>query len=143
MSINWAIEWPEIEKVAADYFVDPLFIAAIRRAENGAAGREFGVLSEPADGYDGQLRACCGTVRRKVRVYIGNPFTTIQGPSVQRCVYSRAFVEWFAYGDKKTGGVESGWCPEGAENDPKNLNANWPKNVAAGYYGWAALGRVQ
>jgi hypothetical protein len=25
------------------------------------------------------------------------------------------------------------WAPIGAENDPKNLNANWPRNVAAGW----------
>ena len=25
------------------------------------------------------------------------------------------------------------WAPQGAENDPANLNKNWPKNVAAGW----------
>ena len=33
--------WPEIQQAAADYCVDPMFVAAIRHAENGAAGREL------------------------------------------------------------------------------------------------------
>ena len=136
--INWSLEWPEIVNVAADYAVDPMFVAAIRRAENGGPGKEYGVLSEPVDGYQGQLRACCGTVRMKLAHYGPNPFTVIQGPKVQRLVYSRTFLEWFAYGDAN----ESGWCPKGAENDPNNLNLNWTRNVAAGYYGAAALGRI-
>ena len=139
MAINWNIEWPEIVNIAAEYCVDPMFVAAIRRAENGGPGREFGVLSEPTDGYDGQLRACCASVRQRLAVYRGNPLGTIQAPNNQRNIYTLGFLTWFAYGDQN----QSGWCPKGAANDPNGLNKNWAGNVANGYYASAALGRIR
>ena len=138
MAINWKIELPAIEKTAAIYGLDPLFIAAIRKQENGAAGREFGVLSESATSYDAQLADCCATVRNRLCGFAGNPFSLMSGSLVRRLIYSMPFINWFAYGDE----THSGWCPKGAENDPNNLNQYWARNVTAFYIEWAKTGNV-
>lgn len=131
--INWSLEIPQIEKVAAEYAVDPFFIAAIRHAENGAAGREFGVLSEDATTYEAQLRGACASLRGELSRYVGNAFDVLQGPKVKRLIYRKAFITWFA----------SIWAPGGARNDPTNLNANWARNATVAYLTWVTMGHVQ
>ena len=121
--INWSLEWPEIQQTAAEYCVDPMFVAAIRHAENGAPGREFGVLSQVANTYQTQLRACCASVRDRLMEFSRPPFARLAGPHVKRLVYGSGFVAYF----------QSKWAPTPAdgpvENDPYNLNSNWYKNV--------------
>lgn len=80
---------------------------AIRRAENGSQGREFGVLvpeamrfandPDPLKSLATQAMWAAGTIKKR---YNGD-------------------LEDFA----------SRWAPVGAKNDPTNLNANWVKNV--------------
>ena len=85
-------------------------VAAIRHAENGRAGREYGVLHPKALGksYRTQAGWCAATVQKH---------------------YDR----WVKAG-KKGDFLESlarRYCPVGADNDPTGLNKHWLKNVAA------------
>jgi hypothetical protein len=125
--INWSIEWPEIQQAAAEYCVDPMFVAAIRHAENGEPGIEFGVEDRTKDTFELQLRECCASVRNRVMEFPRNPFSVLVGPNVKRLVYGSGFVAYF----------QSKWAPTPAggpvENDPNNLNANWYKNVTEAY----------
>lgn len=83
-------------------------VAAIRHAENGRAGREYGVLHPRALGksYRTQAGWCAATVQKH---------------------YDR----WTKAG-RKGDFLESlarRYCPVGAGNDPTGLNRHWLKNV--------------
>ena len=117
-----AARLPEIEqtiifRIAAEIGVPVTFLAAIRLAENGRAGREFGVLSEEAVTYEAQCRIAALSVRnntyRFVEKYERWPIDAATG------ALGRTFVDFMA----------SRWAPRGVENDLNDLNAHWPKNV--------------
>ncbi len=120
--IDTVTEWPLIEAEAALYgpFLDPAILKAIRMTENGAPGREFGVLSVSAPTYAEQLSVAAATVAHRLWSYPGNPITET---AVRRLVVSNAWIAWFA----------SIWAPQGVVNDPNGLNANWVKNFTAYY----------
>tara|TARA_Y100000310_G_scaffold282466_1_gene303730 strand:+ start:108 stop:626 length:519 start_codon:yes stop_codon:yes gene_type:complete len=86
-------------------------VAAIRFAENGGPGREYGVLHprvKPT--YRSQAGWCAATVQKNWDRYIKaglNP-TDIVG--------------YIAFLGKK-------YCPVGAKNDPHGLNRHWIRNV--------------
>lgn len=124
--IDWTTEWPQIQKAAALYHVDPYFIGAIRHAENGSPGKEFGVLSVSAPTYTDQLREACESVAHKAAVFDGEitVLTLRITKAAMVLVYSDAFIQKFA----------SVWAPEKVSNDPHNLNANWANNVRLIYY---------
>ena len=82
-------------------------VAAIRYAENGGKGKEYGILHprvKPT--YRSQAGWCAATVQKN---------------------YDR----WVKAGSKGEFIVFLGnrYCPVGAENDPNGLNKNWVKNV--------------
>jgi len=89
-------------------------VAAIRHAENGSAGREYGVLGDgvkrdmkrKGDTYRPQAGWCAATVQKTYDRWVkaGKPgdFITFLGRR---------------------------YCPVGAENDPNGLNRNWVRNV--------------
>jgi len=82
-------------------------VAAIRYAENGRKGREFGVLHPRCpDTYRGQAGWCAATVQKN---------------------YDR----WVAAGKKGDfiSFLASKYAPVGVDNDPNNLNVHWYKNV--------------
>lgn len=83
-------------------------LAAIRHAENGRAGREYGVLHPKALG-------------KSYRVQCGWAAATIQ----------KNWDRWKKAGSKGKFIVFLGnrYCPVGAGNDPDNLNRHWIKNV--------------
>ena len=115
-------EQQAILQTAAEVGVPATFLAAIRIAENGRAGREFGVLSELAETYEAQARIAALSIRNNVYRYV------------------LRFKEWPVDG---TGGLSEAftkfmaarWSPVGATNDPTNLNQHWPKNVWRVYQG--------
>lgn len=115
MSYDHSKEWPLIKEAASKYGVNPYFMAAIRQAENGGPGREFGVVSVDAPTYDEQLRIACLTVAHRMALYPGCAHSRQNGVSIM----SENFIQWFAHI----------WAPLGVGNDPHNLNANWPSNV--------------
>ena len=82
-------------------------VAAIRYAENGGKGREYGILHKRVKPtYRSQAGWCAATVQKH---------------------YDR----WVKAGRKGEFVVSLGarYCPVGAENDPDNLNRHWVGNV--------------
>lgn len=130
--INWSIEYPQIEQAAAMYGVDPFFIAAIRHAENGGPGLEYGDEYARGGTYFAQLSGACATLRNRLSEYIGNPFDVLQSGPVKRLIYRKAFIVWFA----------SKYAPIDAGNDPDGLNKNWPGNAMLAYFSAVALRKV-
>lgn len=106
-----------IFRTAAEIGVPATFLAAIRLAENGRAGREFGVLSEEASTYDSQARICALSIRNNTYRFVEKhdrwPIDAATG------TLGMTFVNFMA----------ARWAPRGVENDPNDLNAHWPKNV--------------
>lgn len=102
--------------MAAEIGVPATFLAAIRIAENGRAGREFGVLSEAADTYEAQCRVAALSVRNNTYRYV---VRFKEWPVDPHGRLSEAFTKFMA----------ARWAPPGVTNDPTNLNAHWPGNV--------------
>ena len=115
-------EQQAIIQMAAEVGVPAAFLAAIRIAENGRAGREFGVLSESADTYEAQCRIAALSIRNNTYRYVAR---FKEWPTDAQGGLSEAFTKFMA----------SRWSPVGATNDPTNLNANWPRNVWRAYQG--------
>jgi len=145
MSTNYvpAVEWPKIQQFALHYGVDPFLIQAIRRAENGGPGDEFGVESVKATTYEDQLRICCVTVMHQHQRYMiaesrspveVSSFTlALDGAlgatppaaiTLSRVVYTRGFLK----------SLQETYCPVGAGDDLKGLNVNWFTNVTNFYF---------
>ena len=90
-------------------------VAAIRHSENGAAGKEYGVLGpgvrrdmeRRGATYRPQAGWCAATVQKTFDRWVeaGKPGT---------------FIEYLG----------NRYCPVGAENDPTGLNGNWQRNVS-------------
>ena len=108
-------------KVCADAFQDAVqvnirpelrdelapIVAAIRYAENGGKGKEYGILHprvKPT--YRSQAGWCAATVQKNYDLW-----TNAGKPG-----------RFIVYLGKK-------YCPVGADNDPDNLNRHWIKNV--------------
>jgi len=109
--------------------VDPDIVKAIRRAENGVPGREFGII--PTDRYredegftdsDGRFIRYRSEVEKQcrwcVRTVEANMGRWKRLSKEKRKGYTD-FIDFM--GDR--------YCPVGAENDPNGLNANWERNV--------------
>ena len=84
---------------------------AIRKAENGGPGVEFGVLHPKAKGTN--LRTQAGWAAATIVKNRGRHNSKEHGD----------FINFLG----------SRYAPKGAENDPKGLNANWIKNVKTHY----------
>jgi len=102
--------------------VPATFLAAIRIAENGRAGREFGVLSEAADTYEAQCRIAALSIRNNTYRYVAR---FKEWPVDAQGGLSEAFTKFMG----------QRWAPVGAGNDPTDLNQHWPKNVWRVYAG--------
>ena len=83
-------------------------VAAIRYAENGGAGKEFGILNAKANTYRKQAGWCAATVQKNWDRW------EMDGCRVP-------FIEYLG----------NRYCPVGANNDPNSLNQNWIRNVRA------------
>ena len=93
---------PELRAKLAPY------VSAIRYAENGRAGREYGCLSKYAKdrGYRRQAGECACTVQKNYDRWV-------------KAGKHGKFIHFL-------GRV---YCPVGAKNDPKGLNVHWIRNV--------------
>jgi hypothetical protein len=100
--------------------VDPSLLVALRRAENGRSGKEFGVVSVAADGLDAQARVAANTVRNTLA-----RFERDGGTAVDRTTgrYTEDFLRFFS----------SRYAPVGAANDPTGLNRHHAANLIALY----------
>jgi len=110
-------ELDTIMEVTSEYFpkspecypVNPFaLMLAIREAEKGRAGLEFGVLHPRAIYTDLRTQAawCAGTIRAN--------FTRFKN--------QEQYADYIDF-------LGSRYAPLGADNDPENLNRHWPGNV--------------
>ena len=109
-----------IAQEAARTGVDPDLLAAIRRAESGGPGREFGVLSVPAPTLEGQARVAANTVRNTLVRYAQHGGQAVD-PETGR--YTEGFIRY----------LSARYAPVGAANDPLGLNRNHAANLIALY----------
>lgn len=122
--IPWSEETAVIKMVASEHGVDPLFVAAVRKAENGGPGREFGVVSRSAPSYEEQCATTAKTIRNQLVLFNRNPLVKQNSRGgVGRLCYSMNFIAAF----------QKVWAPVGVDNDPHNLNSNWYTNVLEYY----------
>jgi hypothetical protein len=105
-----------IGAAAARAAIDPQFLQALRRAENGGPGREFGVLSVPAPTYEDQARVAAESVRRSLERFEATGRQAVD-PATGR--YTEAFIRFFSHR----------YAPVGAANDPTNLNQHHARNL--------------
>jgi hypothetical protein len=111
-----------IQRIAAEVGVQPQFLAAIRIAENGGPGREFGVMSTEATTYELQCLICARSIRNNLFRFVvrkGGIF-----PYGADDHYTDEFIAFMA----------ERWAPNGVANDPAHLNQNWFTNVAHAYH---------
>lgn len=78
-------------------------LLAIRRAENGPPGREWGIMAPAANTFELQAAWAAVTIIKNRK-------------------------RWSGEGDFVTF-LRSRYAPMGAKNDPENLNRNWIRNV--------------
>jgi hypothetical protein len=95
-------------------------LVALRRTENGGPGREFGVLSVPADGLDAQARVAANTVRNTIRRFERQDGAAVDPISGQ---YTEDFLRF----------LSARYAPLGAGNDPAGLNRYHAANLIAHY----------
>lgn len=83
-----------------------IILFAIRKAENGGPGREWGILNAKANSFDLQAGWCAATIKKN-------------------------YARWESAGkpDDFVTFLGGKYCPVGAANDPKGLNVNWVRNV--------------
>lgn len=105
-----------IRGAASRAAVDPRFLGALRRAENGGPGREFGVLSVPAPTYEDQARLAAASIRRNVERFEATGRAAID-PATGR--YTEEFIRFFS----------NRYAPVGAANDPSGLNRHHARNL--------------
>jgi hypothetical protein len=114
MQQHFGAELPTIVEAALanDCHSDQLFtvLLAIRKAEKGGHGREFGILHPRALNQARSLRVqagwCAATIRKNYERWI-------------KANDGRDFIQFL--GDR--------YCPVGADNDPDDLNTHWKGNV--------------
>jgi hypothetical protein len=109
-----------IAKEADRTSIDPALLVALRQAENGRPGREFGVLSVAADGLESQARVAATTVRNTVARFEQGGGVTLD-PTTRR--YTEDFLRFFS----------ARYAPVGAPNDPSGLNRRHAANLIALY----------
>lgn len=106
-----------IHEASARAGIDPDFLAALRRVENGGPGREFGVLSVPAPTYWDQARLAAESVRKNIERFRGEAVDAVTGR------YTESFIRFFS----------RRYAPEGAANDPMGLNRFHARNLIKVY----------
>lgn len=106
-----------IQETSSQAGIDPDFLAALRRVENGGSGREFGVLSVSAPTYWDQARVAAESVKKNLERYKGHAIDPATGR------YTNAFIRFFS----------RRYAPEGAANDPMGLNRFHARNLIKVY----------
>ncbi len=115
MRFSFPEEIPTIMKIAKEYFDNgdieyPLnpyaLLFAIREAEKGRKGFEFGIITAKNTDLETQCRYACETIVNNVKRFY-------------RQIEEKDFITFLG----------SRYAPIGADNDINNLNANWVRNV--------------
>jgi hypothetical protein len=124
-------EWPALIKVAREYNLsaeDTMLLLAIRDAENGPVGYEFGVKAAKGTNLEEQAKWTAGSIRAnrtRYQEYLTEE-TGYRGTVAGEDPMD--FPEFMAYYGSPTG---YGWAPIRGEipEDEKKLNWNWAPNV--------------
>jgi hypothetical protein len=120
VGFRYPSEAQKVVDVAVANGIDPRFLAALRTAENGGPGQEFGITLSGIDTYDEEVRVAANTIRNNLQRYQVYSGLSPLSPDGR---YTEAFIRWFS-------GV---FAPIGAENDPKGLNQYHAGNLLAAY----------
>ena len=117
-----------ILRIAREAGVDARLLAAVRLAENGGPGREFGVLSPSTPTYEEQGRVAAETIRNVIdRYQLSNGHNPVGADG-------RLTIDFLRYFSRGGPGY-LGYAPIGARNDATNLNAHHFRNVLEFYWG--------
>ena len=100
--------------------IDPSILVALRRTENGAPGKEFGVVAVAANGLDAQARVAANTIRNTLQRFERGGGRAVD-PLTGR--YTDGFLRF----------LSARYAPVGAPNDPTGLNRNHTANLIALY----------
>ena len=98
---------PDVRRIARRFGIDPHLIAAVIQAEGNILKAVQCSLPNVTT-YEEAVEVTCRSAAHAMSDYI-------------KANHAEAFVDFWA----------KRWAPQGAANDPKGLNANWPKNVKA------------
>jgi len=120
-------EEARILETAERFGIDARFLAALREAENGGPGREFGVLSVSAPTYEEQATIAARTIANTMNRYRAN--FADEDPVGPDGRLTDAFIRYFSSG----GPGYPGYAPLGAGNDPTNLNQYHVLNLTGAY----------
>jgi len=133
-------EIPTIMKIAEEYFskgdieypVNPYaLLLAIREAEKGRKGFEFGIISAKNTDLETQCRYACETIINNVKRFYqylqeGERSALSERREDELCSRSAGFPlqcnDFITF-------LGSRYAPVGADNDPHNLNSHWVSNV--------------
>lgn len=115
-----ANEVVEIVRAAEKFGIPIPALCALRVAENGGPGREFGVLSIPAPTYRDQVQIAANSFRNSEARYKAAHDKEARGEDGH---YTDDFLRFFS----------ARWAPVGATNDPTNLNAHHAENLIRTY----------
>jgi len=122
MSYNPAEDF-DIKAVATQHGIDWRLLKALRQAENGSAGREFGVLAVSARTWTEQAEVAARTIRHTIGRYWqhvkADPWDDQVG------AHTGDFLRYFSVG----GPGYAGYAPLGADNDPTQLNDHHAANL--------------
>ena len=111
-----AAEQVLIRDAASQAAVDLRFLGALRRAEKGGPGREFGVLSVPAPTYEDQVRLAAASIRHNVERFEATGRVAVDPATGW---YSEEFIRFFS----------KRYAPVEAANDPTGLNQHHARNL--------------
>jgi hypothetical protein len=111
-----------IARAAQKHNVPAAALCALRIAENGGPGREFGVLSLPAKTYEAQVDIAAKSFSNSEKRYRALGKDPIDAETGR---YTEDFLRHFS----------ARWAPIGALNDPANLNTHHAQNIIDAY-GW-------
>ena len=123
-------ELPTILRTAERVGVEPELLLAIRQAENGEQGLQFGII--PTERYRRDLGV---TENGRFRYYPDDGELEKQA-SWSAWTVRRNRERWEALPENERTGYEDfidflgdRYAPVGADNDPGGLNSNWERNV--------------
>jgi len=132
------------ERAVVDYYLDPFapLLAAMVDAEGGPQAFVKALQCSRRDvvTFEHALAVAAKTVRRLYANYSTREDPIVLKPRAGQDAYTGENRPWrLVVTDGFIEYIAKTWAPVGAENDPTNLNVNWPRNVKQRYRVHAGL----
>jgi hypothetical protein len=122
MATPFEQEFPTLMEVAKEYDLNPYqtkLLMAIRQAENGPPGFEFGVKAAKGTDLRNQAQWTAASIKKNVPRY--EQFLSSGGSPT---------VDFIQFMGQMGGPVGKGWAPvQDVPDGERRLNKNWPGNV--------------